>query len=260
MTNPTFFDPNKLLNIAYAASLILIGYLIAKHLSLLSEKALKKRFSRHHTQLIKRALFYIIFAMFVVTGLQHVGFKLSVLLGAAGVFTVAISFASQTAASNLISGIFLLFEHPFKVGDSVTVNNITGTVEAIDLLSTKLKTAENTLVRIPNESMIKSDITNLSYFKTRRLTVVVHVDYEHAIPPIKSLLLDIAHQCEYVLPEPAPVVAIENFESLTVDLRLTVSVKTAQATTAKNELSETIKQRFDEAGIKGLGPRSTLVT
>ena len=108
-------DTSKLLVFVYATSLLIVGYFIAKKLSVLAERAGSKRFSRHHTLLIKRSIFYLVFTIFFVSSLQHLGFKLSVLLGAAGVFTVAISFASQTAVSNLISGIFLLFEHPFKI-------------------------------------------------------------------------------------------------------------------------------------------------
>jgi len=137
-----FAHSEKLINTTYAVCLFVFGYFIAKRFSIIVDRAFAKRFSRHHTMLIRRSVFYLIFTIFAVTSLQHIGFHLSVLLGAAGVFTVAISFASQTAASNLISGIFLLFEHPFKVGDTVEVKGINGVVDSIDLLSTKLKTPD----------------------------------------------------------------------------------------------------------------------
>lgn len=245
-----FLHPDKMVNTIYALGLFSLGYFIAKRLSLFAERAISKRFSRHHTMLMRRCIFYAIFAIFAVTGLQHVGFQLSVLLGAAGVFTVAISFASQTAASNLISGIFLLFEHPFKVGDTVELKGITGVVDSIDLLSTKLKTADNKLVRIPNEAMIKSEITNLSYFSTRRLDILVAVAYDCNITQVKAMLMEIAEQCKHVLNDPVPNVTINNFANSAVELKFMVWVYTSDVSAARNELQETIKHRFDSAGIE----------
>lgn len=245
-----FVHPDKIVNTVYALCLVVLGYFIAKRCSILAERAFIKKFSRHHTMLIRRTIFYSVFTIFAVTGLQHVGFKLSVLLGAAGVFTVAISFASQTAASNLISGIFLLFEHPFKVGDTVEVKGIVGVVDSIDLLSTKLKTSDNKLVRIPNEAMIKSEITNLSYFSTRRLDLMVEVAYECDITRVKSMLLDIAEQCNQVLKDPEPTVSINNFANSAVELKFMVWVSTPDISITRNVLQEMIKQQFDRAGIE----------
>jgi len=245
-----FLHPDKMVNTVYALCLFVLGYFIAKRLSMLAERAFSKKFSRHQIMLVRRSVFYSIFTVFAVTSLQHVGFQLSVLLGAAGVFTVAISFASQTAASNLISGIFLLFEHPFKVGDTVEVKGIVGVVDSIDLLSTKLKTPDNKLVRIPNEAMIKSEITNLSYFSTRRLDIIVAIAYDCNITQVKSMLMDIAEQSEHVLKEPAPNVTINNFANSSVELKFMVWVHTPEVSATRNSLQETIKQQFDSAGIE----------
>lgn len=245
-----FLHPDKMVNTLYALGLFILGYFVAKRMSIFIEKAMAKRFTRHQTMLIRRAVFYMIFIVFSVTSLQHLGFKLSVLLGAAGVFTVAISFASQTAASNLISGIFLLFEQPFKVGDTVEVKGITGVVDSIDLLSTKLKTPDNKLVRIPNEAMIKSEITNLSYFSTRRLDIIISVAYDCNITQVKSMLLEIAEQSDRVLKDPAPNATINNFANSAVELKFMVWVNTSDVSATRNVLQETIKQEFDNAGIE----------
>lgn len=257
-TKTHLLNPNKMLNIAYAISLFFIGYLIAKRISVLTERALSKRFSRHHTMLAKRFIFYLIFTIFFVTSLQHLGFKLSVLLGAAGVFTVAMSFASQTAASNLISGIFLLFEHPFKVGDTVEVRGIHGIVDSIDLLSTKLKTPDNKLVRIPNEAMIKSEITNLSYFSTRRIDLIIAVAYDCDISQVKTMLLEIADNCDQVLKDPAPNVTVDNFANAAIELKFMIWVNTNNLSTARNILQESIKLQFDKEGIETPQPQVTV--
>ena len=82
---------------------------------------------------------------------------------AAGLLTVALGFAAQTSASNLISGLFLLGERPFVVGDVIRLaSGITGEVVGIDLLSVKIRTFDNLLVRVPNETLLKSELTNLT--------------------------------------------------------------------------------------------------
>lgn len=253
-----FYNPDKFLPIFYALFLFLVGYVIASRASILISKALSRRFSLHHVLLFKRFTFYLLFGIFFVTGLQQLGFKLSVLLGAAGVFTVAISFASQTAASNLISGIFLLFEHPFKIGDTIEIKGINGVVDSIDFLSTKLKTSDNKLVRIPNEAMIKSEITNLSYFETRRLDLLIKVAYDSDITRVKNMLFLIAEQCKQVLKEPTPSVSINSLANSAMELKFMVWTNTADSSAVRNFLQETIKQTFDREGIKTPLPQVTL--
>lgn len=246
----TFFDSTKLLNLGYALGLLIFGFFLAKRIRYWAERGLSLHFSRHHSMLISRCTFYLTFLIFFVASLQHLGFNLSVLLGAAGVFTVAISFASQTAASNLISGIFLLFERPFQMGDNIEVKGINGTVDSIDLLSTKLKTSDNKLVRIPNEALIKSEITNLSYFSTRRLDLIVGVSYSTDINTVKPLLLKVTSRCKEVLKNPVPNVILHNFADSAVELKLMVWVNTAELGEIKNKLQELIKEQFDSNGIE----------
>ncbi|MDI9817836.1 MULTISPECIES: mechanosensitive ion channel family protein [unclassified Legionella] len=252
------FDPDKLLHLIYAVSLFSLGYLVSRRIASFAENTLGKHFSRHQSQLLKRFLFYGLYTVFFIASLQQLGFKLGVLLGAAGIFTIAISFASQTAASNLISGIFLLFEQPFKIGDALEVKGINGVVDSIDLLSTKLKTPDNKLVRIPNETLIKSEITNLSYFATRRIDLIIGVAYECDIAHVKSMLMAIAESCDKVLQEPAPYVTIDNFANSTVELKFMIWVNTADVSTIRNILQEKIKQQFDDEGIEIPLPQATI--
>ncbi|MGQ3892160.1 mechanosensitive ion channel family protein [Legionella sp. CNM-4043-24] len=248
----------KLLKTASAFGLWAVGYILARQVRRLTERAMAHHFSRHHVVLVSRALFYMIFILFTISGLQHLGFNLSVLLGAAGVFTVAISFASQTAASNLISGVFLLFERPFKMGDNIEIKGINGTVESIDLLSTKIKTSDNKLVRVPNEALIKSEITNLSYFKTRRIDLLISVAYSCDIENIKDILLTVASKCPNVLPDPAPKVAVNRFVDSSIELKIMVWTLNEDFSSVKNQLQENIKEQFDLAGIELPSPLVTI--
>jgi small conductance mechanosensitive channel len=170
-----FFTQDRLLDITHAIGFVMIGYFISTKIKLFIKKQLKKRLSAHQNMLISRLVSYAVMILFIMMSLQQLGFHLQLLLGAAGLFTVALSFASQTAASNLVSGIFLLFEAPFKVGDTVEVKGFTGVVKDIDLISTKLKTADGKLVRIANEAIMKAEIVNLNTYPEKRVECIVPV-------------------------------------------------------------------------------------
>jgi len=96
--------------------------------------------------------------------------------------------------------------------------------------------------------MIKSEITDLSYFATRRLDIIVAVAYDCDLSVVKSILLDIAMLCEHVLKEPSPQVTINNFANSAVELM--VWVNTSDVSDTRNALQEMIKQRFDREGIE----------
>lgn len=245
-------------HLGYAIGLMLVGFVIAKRLSVSIGHAVAKRFSKHQAMLIRRLVFYGLLLVFLISALQQVGFKLTVLLGAAGVFTVALSFASQTAASNLISGLFLLFESPFKVGDLIRLKETLGTVDSIDLLSTKLVTPDHLLIRIPNEVIIKSEIVNLSYFETRRVDVMIGVSYNADFEHVKSVLLQIAAAHDEILKTPEPQVLMSSFEDSSVGIKFMTWTNTPNAFRVKNQLNQIIKQRFDEEQIEIPYPQMTL--
>jgi len=245
-------------HLAFAVLLILLGFLIAKKLANVTEKYTKKRFSNHHASLMKRFVFYVVLIIFLISALQQLGFKLTVLIGAAGVLTVAVGFASQTAASNLISGIFLLFERPFSVDDFIEIKNFSGTVVAIDLLSTKLKTLDNRLVRVPNETMIKSEVINYNAFKTRRIDLIIDISYDSDIDKARTLILDIAAQSTNILEDPAPNVWINTFADSSIELKLMAWVETKNFGSTTSALQESIKLQFDQNDIEIPYPQITI--
>lgn len=242
----------------YAILLVVIGWIIGQRASRLAKKYGEKRLSLDFANLIRRIVFYLIFLGFLVSALQQLGFNLTVLIGAAGVFTVAISFASQTAASNLISGLFMIFERPFSLGDSIEVKGILGTVEAIDLLSTKLKTADNRLVRIPNETLIKSEITNYSYFATRRIDLIIGISYEADISAAKEACLFAIKTCPGILNNPAPNVIVNTFADSAIELKCMAWVNRVDLVGVKSQLQEMIKIQLDQEKIDIPYPQLTI--
>ncbi|HBN88870.1 MAG: small-conductance mechanosensitive channel [Rheinheimera aquimaris] len=233
-----------------ASVLLLAGFICASMASRAVSRFFSKNFSQHHIVLFKRLLYWLIVALFVASALKQLGFSLSVLLGAAGVLSVALGFASQTSASNLISGLFLIGEQPFKLGDTIKVGNTTGEVLSIDLLSVKLRTFDNLFVRIPNETLIKSEVTNLTRFPIRRFDLLLGVAYKEQIAVVRKVLMDVADKNPLCLDEPNPMFLFLGFGDSALNIQFSVWSKRENFRDLRNSLQEEVKLAFDKAGIE----------
>jgi small-conductance mechanosensitive channel len=181
--------------------------------------------------------------------LRQLGIDLSVLLGAAGVLTVALGFAAQTSASNLISGLFLIGERPFVIGDLIQVNGSVGLVMSIDMLSVKLRTVDNLSVRVPNEMLLKSEITNYTRYPIRRVDLVLTVPAGEELSRVRSTLLAVAAAAPLVLEEPATQFIVRGFAATGVELMLSVWARSENVVQVSTELHHAIHQAFHGEGI-----------
>lgn len=250
----------KFLPAVQAAVVMGAGIIVAKIASTATRRIATKRLSPHHAQLTRRVIFYTILILFAIMSLRQLGFDLSVLLGAAGIFSVAIGFASQTAASNLISGLFLIGEKPFAVKDVVKIGNTTGEVLSIDLLSIKLRTFDNLFVRIPNETVMKSEVTTLTRFPIRRLDLKIGVAYKEDISRVRKELMRIATHNPLCLDEPEPLFIFLGFGASSLDLQFSVWAARENFLQLMNSIQEEIKTSFDAAGIEIPFPHLSLYT
>ena len=230
--------------------ILIIGYLLARFARNGVGRFKVANLTPHSMILLKRLVFYGILILTFISVMKELGFDLSVVLGAAGIFSVAIGFASQTSASNLISGLFLMMERPFSVGDIIRVESTTGEVISIDLLSVKLRTFDNLFVRIPNESMIKTQVTTLTRFPIRRADLQVGIAYKEDIERVKEILNNIATKNLLCLDEPAPLFILLGFGSSSVDIQLSVWAKKENFLALKNSMYQEIKKTFDQQNIE----------
>lgn len=246
--------------LAFLRALIVlgVGLVLARLVAYALRRTFKEPPDPHRAMLIQRGVYYLLLVLFSVAALRELGFDLSVLLGAAGILTVAIGFASQTSMSNLISGLFLIGERPFVVGDLIKIGTTVGEVLSIDLLSVKLRTFDNTYVRIPNESIIKSEVSTLTRFPIRRIDLQLGVAYREDIATVRDLLLDVADQNPLCLEEPRPLFIFQGFGDSSIDIQFSVWVKREEYLTLKNTIQEQIKVAFDEAGIEIPFPHRSL--
>src|SRR5690606_23116043 len=169
-----------------------------------------------------KLVLYTGLVILVISTLSELGFSLAPLLGAAGVLGIALGFASQTSVSNVISGFFLIAERPFVVNDLIEVGGVTGRVVSIDTLSVQLRTFDNRMVRIPNETLVKSQMINITRYPIRRLDVRFGVAYKEDAARIRALLLDVADKNPLCLMEPAPLVIFEGFGESALNFMLGV--------------------------------------
>lgn len=249
---------DKIEGFIIGALVLLTGYLIAQLVTTAFVKTMSQRLTAHQLLVWRRGIFYFLLGLFSMSALHEMGFKLSVLLGAAGIFTVAIGFASQTSASNLISGLFLIGEGSFMVGDTIKVNGTIGEVLSIDLLSIKLRTADNIYVRIPNEQLIKSEVSNLTRFAIRRVPIMVNISYQQDIGKVRLVLLTIADKNPLVLDEPKPQVVVQDLASSSINLMFNIWTRKENFLDIRDTIQESIKNAFDEHNIDIPFPQITV--
>ncbi len=238
-------DPGTLL---LAIGLLVIGFVLARLAGVALSRALRDPLGSHRTLVLQRIVTYSIAGLFAVSALHQLGIELSVLLGAAGLVTVAIGFAAQTAASNFVSGVFLLGERPFEVGETIQIADTTGVVLSIDALSIRLRTFDNLLVRIPNESVMKSQVVNFTRFPVRRHDLRFRVDPVVDLEILETVLLGAA-EAPIVLSEPAPVVIFHGWSESGLEIQLSAWALRENFLEMRNRLHRDVALALQRARI-----------
>jgi small-conductance mechanosensitive channel len=238
--------------------ILAIGFPLIFFLSRLFGGFMRKRFGPHFAQLGRKFVFYLGFVLLVSTVLLQFGVKIGAVLGAAGILTVAIGFAAQTSLSNLISGVFILGEKAFEVGDLVRVGGTLGVIDSIDLMSVKLRTLDNLYVRVPHEEIIKNQFTNVTKFPIRRMDVTVGVAYKENLERVIRVLKEVADKNPFCLDEPAPIVVVKDFMTSSIDLMLGMWFEKTNYLNLRNSVLHEVHERFKAEGIEIPFPHLTV--
>lgn len=241
-------------------ALILIGILLSAILGRLLIRPWRHRMSQQARMVARKAIGYTVAVLVVVMVLQEFNVKLTALLGAAGIAGIAIGFAAQTSLSNMISGLFLLWEKPFQVGDVIQVNGQKGIVESIDLLSMTLRTFDNLSIRLPNEALVKGELINITRHPIRRYDIKLGVAYRENPDHVLSVLKQIARRNTFVLEEPEPLVAFTGFGESQLDFFLGVWHEKDDFIVMRNSILRDIKTGLEHAGIEIPYPHRVVVT
>lgn len=255
-----WLSSDRFITIIRIAAIIVIGFPLIKIISSSVAKAVKKKHSLQTVMLVRKSIFYAGLGIIIVSLLNELGFNLSAILGALGIFGLAIGFASQTSVSNIISGIFLLSERPFEMGDVIQIGGTVGSVLSIDLLSVKLRTFDNRFIRIPNETIIKSETINITRFPIRRMDLEIGVAYKEDIKSVITILKELAANNPYCLEEPEPVVFFNEFGDSALVIKFNIWFEKSDVINLKRTIMEDIKIRFDAEGIEIPFPHISVYT
>lgn len=241
------------------ALIIIIGGLIAvPALSKIALAIFGERLGRQGTMVLKKLIRYVVYAFAFILALNQMGLNLGAILGAAGVAGIAIGFAAQTSLSNIISGFFMIGERPFEIGDVIEVDGIAGTVDTIGLLSLTLRTFDNRSVRIPNETLVKTKVINVTRHPIRRFNLDVGVAYDENIGHVLKVMQEVAEANIQCLDEPEPLIIFTGFGDSSLNFLLGAWCIKEEYGTLRNTLPRELKERFDAENIEIPFPHMTL--
>jgi small conductance mechanosensitive channel len=195
-------------------------------------------------------LIYIALLTFVIiAAIGQLGIQTASFIAVFGAAGLAIGLALQGSLANFAAGFLLVILRPFRVGDFIEAAGVSGTVDAIEIFNTTLKTPDNRLIIIPNAKLSGDNIINYSAMDTRRVDMTVGVGYDADLSVVKTVLNDIISKDERVLSDPEPQIAVAELADSSVNFVVRIWVKTDDYWGVKFDTTETIKVRFDAEGI-----------
>ncbi len=256
------FSPDTIRKVRDVGISIVIGVFVIQGLVILFRRVLFRNISKQSKMLLSKGVIYagVIIMVFIIIDILELKSAFGTLLGAAGILGIVLGIASQTSIGNIISGLFLISEKPFELGDFIRVGDKKGNVYSIDLLSVKLKTLDNLLIRIPNQTLISTEVTNVTRFPIRRMDIELGVAYKENIMKVIDILKIIASENPMCLSEPEPIVVAEGFGTSSIDLRFGVWFERANYVTVRNSLFHGIIEAFAKEGIEIPYPHLSLYT
>ena len=230
---------------------ILIFYLVYKLITRLVKKTASKKLEVHTVGILTKAIKYVFYILIVMYVLNLFGINLTAIWGAAGIAGVAIGFAAQTSVSNLISGVFVMIERSMKIGDYIEVSGVSGTVDSVGLLSVTIHTLDNQMIRIPNSTIINSNLINYSSFEKRRFVFALPISYDSDMDTALVAAKEVADLCVaqgIIVDNPAPVAFYDGFGDA-VNLRLAVWFEKSKLIETKNAIYTTAVKVFNKYGV-----------
>jgi small conductance mechanosensitive channel len=197
------------------------------------------------------SLVYVIILVFAVLaalakfGIQTASFV--AIMGAAG---FAIGFALQGSLANFAAGVLILVLRPIRVGDYIEAAGVAGTVRDIELFTTVLSTPDNIKIIVPNGKIFGDVIKNVSGYDTRRVDLVIGISYGSSIQKAYEVLKKMLDEDERILSDPPPQIAVSELADSSVNLVVRPWVKSGDYWGTKFDLTQKIKEAFDENGIE----------
>jgi small conductance mechanosensitive channel len=238
------------IQIAIAIAIFVIGKFIARQVTNLLKAGMRKA----GTDIlligfIANIAYVALLVAVVLAAVDSLGVNVTSLMAIVGAAGLAVALAMKDSLANFAAGVMLILFHPFKIGDFITAGGTSGVVDEIGLYATMLHTPDNQRIIVPNSSIINGNITNTSALPTRRIDLVFGISYDDNIGQARDIILSVIEADERILKDPAPVVVVGELGDSSVNINVRPWVNTGDYWSVRPDLLETIKVRFDEAGI-----------
>ena len=246
------------LMIIFLITYLALRWLIKAILPKFSFKSYKsKEEQQERIETLRRALHsamtIIILIVAVLTLLSEFGIDVSVLLGGAAVFSLAIAFGAQSLIRDYFSGVMIISENQYRVGNVVNINNVSGVVEDITLRMTILRDSEGVAHFIPHGEI--KIVSNLGYIWSQ-VALDIKIAYTENVDYVMEVLMEVAHALrkdpefgKFIIRDPE-LLGVDSFADSSIIVKILVKTAPLKQWTVKRELLRRIKNRFDEEGIE----------
>ncbi|MCA0032833.1 mechanosensitive ion channel family protein [Mesorhizobium sp. B263B2A] len=201
---------------------------------------------------IRLAVGYAGVALAALVGISAAGIDLSSLALVAGALSLGIGFGLQNVVSNFVSGLILLAERPFKVGDWIVAGDVSGTVKKISVRATEIETFQRQSVILPNSNLINNAVGNWTHRnKLGRVEVKVGVAYGSDVKQVHAVLLEIARSHPLVLKNPEPFVLFSNFGAAALEFEIRVFLADIMnGSVVQNDIRFAVLEKFNGEHIE----------
>ena len=200
-------------------------------------------------------LLTILLLISVVSALGVNTTSVAALLASAG---VAVGMALSGNLQNLAGGLIILLFKPYKVGDYVDAQGVSGTVKEIQIFHTVLVTPDNKIIYVPNGSLSSGSVTNYSLSQLRRVDWTVGVEYGTEIEKVRQTVLDLIKKDSRILTDPAPFIALSALADSSVNITIRVWVKNEDYWGVFFDMNQNIYEVFNREGISFPFPQVTV--
>ncbi len=238
------------LKLASAVLIFVIGRWVAKAIlrvakGVMARAELEETLSRF----LGNPLYVLLMTVVIITTINQLGIQTTSLLAVLGAAGLAVGLALQGSLANFAAGVLIVAFRPYKVGDYIEAGGTAGTVEAVQIFTTVLKSPDNRRIIVPNAQMTAGTITNYSANDTRRIDLVAGVSYADDLDKVRRILQEIVAADSRVLAEPAPTIAVSELADSSVNFVVRPWVSSADYWAVYFDLTEQIKKRFDQEGV-----------
>ncbi len=236
--------------IVFVATVLALSVVAAKIATTNLRRALADKISRDQLDVLLKAIYAATLGFAIIAVSPILGLNISGLLVAGGIAGIVIGFASQSVVANFVSGLFLLWERPIKIGDQIGVDGIEGFVEDIKVMSTIVRTYDGLYVRIPNEKVFVSSITNYIANVARKFGYVISVSYGDDAEVAMDVIGGVIEEHPFVLKHPSPQIFVDELGESGVNIVVKVWAPASEWYDVRMDLLWRIKRALDEAGIE----------